>query len=212
MRDNDCTSPDIIALRYRAGDNQATINIELGLINVENLSQSDGLSGGSSSAVGGLSTVSAVVSGGGTGNPPCFIGETLISLPDGSQITFEQAYKDRLTQVLSFNTDGNKVVGKVLSIRRTLVYEYANVTFSDGVSGVIPEHRYYVGGDYISIKHLIGQSVFNENDNAVDVLSMGLVQVPDGVYVYNFSIKGYENYVADRKRVHNNKRLDPDGE
>lgn len=136
---------------------------------------------------------------GGGGNPPCFIGSTLFSLWEG-QITFEELYHlDKKPVALSFYGN-DRVQGEIGNVTRTWVEFFSNVTYEDdSFDRVTPDHPYFNGVDYTPIKFL--NEVRTEDNEALRIVSQETVY--KGVYVYNAHIKIYQNYCANRRRVHN---------
>lgn len=207
-RDNTDTSPDLIELRTRLGTEQATLNIELGIAGEKAVSS--GSSSGGSSGVGGSPVIQAASGGGGGGGvsrPPCFIGATLFTLDDGTRITFSKLYRNakKYKFAKSFDDNGHEVQGEIEKVYKRKVYDYMKVTFTDGVSGVRANHRYFTPSGYVAIKELHDKYVLGEDGKRVGVAAIESIDVPKGVYVYNARIKKYENYCADGKRVHNTK-------
>lgn len=206
MRDNQDTSPDIILARHRAGRNQATLNIELAISSTHTYNTTTGQTpGGGAGNVGGSQLISEIT-GDGIGGGTCFLGETLFTLADESRIDFAELYahKEKYSHAKSFDEDGNVVKGEILDVFRHTVFVYLAVTFEDGRSLVVGEHRYFIpSGIYIPIKYLLDKYVVDEAGEPVHVEDMEPVKVPKGIYVYNASIKDYQNYCADGKRVHN---------
>ncbi len=163
-------------------------------------------------ALGGIGQQGTPSEEPGGGGNPCFLGETLFTLFDGSVIEFEALYKlkDTYKHARSFDENNQLVCGEIEDVFKNTVYEYMNVTFDDGsTSDVVGEHRYYVpANNYVAIKYLLDKCVENEVCLPVRVESLERIEVPEGIDVYNAHIKTYQNYCADRKRVHNLKPLD----
>lgn len=141
--------------------------------------------------------------------PGCFIGSTNFTLFDGSLIKMEEVYKNYADIVaLSFTETEERTPGVIKQAFRRQAPWYVLAYFSDGsVDGVLPEHRYYTPSDiYLPLKYLIGKHVVHEDGSMLTL--EGLEVVRKQVDVYNVHIETYQNYCANRKRVHNLKRPD----
>ncbi len=168
-------------------------------------------------ALGGIGqegTPSTEPGGGGGGVVPCFLGHTMFSIWNAPSIPIAALHADvgrwQAAGALSFNEHDMRVRGEIAEVFRNIKYEYLHVVFEDYTADdVVAEHRYFTPNrEYVSIKHLLGQRVITEYGRELLVLELKEVKVPSGIFVYNAHIKTYENYCANRRRVHN---LKPQG-
>ena len=152
--------------------------------------------------------------GSGGGDAPCFIGTTDVTFFDGSKRTFHIIYGcgDLFIgrKVLSFDKNNNRKAGIIEELFRHTVFEYLEISFSDGtISSVTKEHPYFTENGYVAIGKLtVGDKVFNDENYSVEIVEIKTIEVPEGIYVYNARIREFQNYVADGKRVHNAKQVD----
>ena len=168
----------------------------------------------SNTVTGGGSVISTGTGGGGGAGTFCFTGDTLFKLFDGSSIIFERLFNERDwyigDEAKSFNKDGREVKGLIVNVFESIAFEYAKVFFADGsVDKVKPNHRYFTpSGEYVEIGKLGGAEVLTEFNVPLKVINIAFIQVPEGIKMYNTTIKDHANYCANGKRVSNAKNPD----
>jgi len=172
---------------------------------------------------------------GGSGDDPgnCFLGNTLVTLWDGElkylkddktgeelpvavhdpiRLPFAQifAHQERWSTrtALCFDEDNNWQAGEIDGIFESIAYEYLHVSFADHTADdVKPTHRYFTPEGYVSIKDLLHKTIWHEYGYWLYVTDLKEIQVPSGIAMYNMHVKKYQNYCANRHRVHNIKPI-----
>jgi hypothetical protein len=168
-----------------------------------------------------LGTIGAALSGEGQqgtasnepggGGIPCFLGVTSIRLANGG---FALIHDIRLNQmVVSFDPmNGEWASGRVTDKFEHLVDGYMLIEFEDGHStGVDKEgnHRYWVGqGLYAPIREL--SSVWHWNDGWKERKIVNKKVIEEETIVYNMTVEGFHNYLANNDGVSNLKPVDDD--
>lgn len=165
-------------------------------------------------ALGGVGQEgSASTQPGGGGHPPCFVGETRFSLLSDEGVVHyvpmmslwlkksQQHYPDK---ALSFDGE-RRVQGVIEEVTRSIAHTLLHVTFSHNWTSdlVTPEHPYWTGEKYVPIRDLLGQMVFTEDGERQKVVMIDEVTSLKGIPVFNAHIRQYQNYCANKRRVHN---------
>lgn len=160
----------------------------------------------------------------GTGGGPCFTRETRVQMANGAIYDLGLMYDQRADFIgkytKAFDKDNNLGAGRILAIYKSTIYEILEVRFEGepGTMRMNPSHRFWTSWrDFKPMKSLArGQKVFYHFTewNLSTIYSKELIQVPEGIDVFNMTIEGYATYFAFveggmPKAVHNAKPLDP---
>ncbi len=140
--------------------------------------------------------------------PPCFLGNTKVTLFDGTQIAFSRLFmQTQRLPVLSFDEEKrSNAPGEIKDVFKNVKHQYLHVSFDDdSATDVVPEHRYWTPEGWTCIKDLLYKYVYSDHGRRIQVVGMDEVMVPDGIFVYNLHIEKYLNYYANGHLVHNNK-------
>lgn len=140
---------------------------------------------------------------GGGGNP-CFIGVTRIATPVGDVHIGDLELG---TKVWGFDENGERIPQRVIAKHAHIVQSYLLVEFADGrATGVTPNHKYWTKDGYAPISEL--DFVWHWSHNAwIKCLIARMRQITGEVIVYNLSVEGTRNYLANGDAVSNVKPL-----
>jgi intein/homing endonuclease len=147
----------------------------------------------------------------------CFIGNTLVTLKDGSQIPIKDIKV--LDEVISFNEKENKQeVNKVVNLINKEVTSLIRYTISGGkIIESTDDHPYYVNGLTIAsynpvetinnnkftyVKEIEIGDVVNLNNGDIAVIE-NIEVVSSKETVYTFEVETNHNYYANNVLVHN---------
>jgi hypothetical protein len=138
--------------------------------------------------------------------PPCFAGETLVTLFNAVQIPFEELYENRSQYIgkgtAAFTVDNILVPGEIREVYKTKVYELLHVRFEneDGVMRMRKEHQFWLKSRQFRPMHEIRRNqplwAYENGWQLTKVVDREVVQYPDGVFVYNMLVGIYHDYFA----------------
>lgn len=154
--------------------------------------------------------------GGGGGGGVCFVGDTLVTMADGSQKPIK--YVQKGDRVMCFYYDEGRGEDVVVTEVVDDVYvhdehEYFRYRFSDGNQiGVTPEHPLYVRNGAFKIA---GSARLLDQFKGLDMQSRSLKDnrlvraawVAEPVPVYNLNVRFFHTYFANGIAVHNRKPI-----
>lgn len=151
--------------------------------------------------------IGAALSGGGDGGEvlPCFVGDTLIWMADGTSKMIQdiEVGKDI---VKCFDLQGNLFVSKVTDKWIHEVDGYLRVCFDDGrVTDVTPNHRYWMKHHFQPISEI--ESVFHYNSEWQVCKTTKKETVRKPTIVCNITVEKYHTYFANGDAVSNVKAL-----
>lgn len=161
--------------------------------------------------------------GDGSGGGRCFVGETEVVFPNNELIKLADIYHNRAAfigcYVKAFDSENNIVTGKILDVFKSRVFRLLEVKFKNEATPMrmVKEHRFRTENkEFVSMYLLTeGEKIFaHENDwELAEIESMRIVQVPEGVDVFNLLIEKYHVYFAcskgaKPKAVSNSKPID----
>ena len=137
----------------------------------------------------------------------CFVAGTPISLADGSVIPIEDVTVD--TEVLSYSPErGDFVAGRVTDL--FVPPQTPRLLRINGVLTTTPEHRFYVGGQWLRAGELrVGDVLLGDgspgiaNASGAEQRIVSLEELPGGVTTYNFEVDEVHDYFAGGVLVHN---------
>ena len=114
--------------------------------------------------------------------------------------------------VYSYNEIKNKVEEKkILNFFEHNVNEILELFFENGEKiETTPEHPFYVDGKYVYAGNLnVGDKVFSENNQNIELVEKRIIFYKKGIKVYNFEVEDNHNYFVGKSKflVHNDKTL-----
>ncbi|PIQ67849.1 hypothetical protein COV92_00850 [Candidatus Uhrbacteria bacterium CG11_big_fil_rev_8_21_14_0_20_41_9] len=144
----------------------------------------------------GLLTIPGGAEGGG-----CFLGETQITMADGSKKNIENIEAGDMILTRLSEKSNTLVPGRVLETFEHYVSEYMII---NGSLKVTPVHKVYMNGGWQVIGNAeVGDILINSEGFPVRIDSIEWKHEP--VYVYNFHVETYHTYLANDIYVHNDK-------
>lgn len=227
MRDSQDTNPDIIRTRYQSKSNQATINIELGLVTKQNISTS----GNSTSSVNSAAGAGVIGDIAGGDFDACFTGETLIScatqVGENMYQLFDRSFVEVTANkgkwmVKAFNPDSTEIgycnITDAFSHKTQKLLRVEIFHSRDGINNTLlhitPEHLVYNGKDFIPAGDLTANGALYFYVEQIEQLapyqikSIHKLTLDKPIDVYNITTE-WGTYFANGAAVSNRKR-DPD--
>lgn len=144
--------------------------------------------------------------GGGGFGGPCFAGEIRVPMFDGTDYAISHIYHHRKRFVgkmaKSFNSRNQILPGEILHVRKSTIYEILSVQFKceKNPMRMNPAHRFWTAWyEFESMSSLPKSTkVFNhEKDWGYSSVELKeRIKIPEGIDVYNLSIKNYHAYFA----------------
>ena len=160
-------------------------------------------------ALGGIGQTGTQSEQPGGGGIPCFLGITGIRLASGGSIFIRDI---QLKQVItSFDPmTGERFDGRVTDKFEHLVDGYMLIEFEDGHSTGVDKdgnHGYWVGqGQYAPVRDL--SSVWHWDDGWKERKIVSKKIIEEETILYNLTVEGFHNYIANNDAVTNLKPLD----
>jgi hypothetical protein len=129
---------------------------------------------------------------------PCFLGDTPILMPDGSEKPIEDISPGE--SIMAFDEKlGRLVVDKVAKVSKHKINEYLVI---NNHLRLTPNHPVYSNGIWVEIGKLkVGDMLTNSKGESEPITS--IQKITESVKVYNLEVNPYHTYIAGGYVVHN---------